>query len=63
MFSKWGAVMLHQVALVHGISMGGGAALMIPLKFSVVTEKTVSISILLEIIHLNPFWFCGVFNN
>ncbi|MCH82667.1 3-hydroxyisobutyryl-CoA hydrolase-like protein 5-like, partial [Trifolium medium] len=30
-----------QVALVHGISMGGGAALMIPLKFSVVTEKTV----------------------
>jgi len=43
--------------------MGGGAALMIPLKFSVVTEKTVSIYILLEIIHLNPFWFCGVFNN
>ncbi|CAL5202003.1 unnamed protein product [Lathyrus oleraceus] len=30
-----------QVALVNGISMGGGAALMIPLKFSVVTEKTV----------------------
>ncbi|KAL8512435.1 hypothetical protein ACS0TY_018781 [Phlomoides rotata] len=30
-----------QVALVHGISMGGGAALMIPMKFSVVTEKTV----------------------
>ncbi|KAG4935653.1 hypothetical protein JHK85_050572 [Glycine max] len=30
-----------QVALVHGISMGGGAALMVPLKFSVVTEKTV----------------------
>lgn len=30
-----------QVALVHGISMGGGAALMAPLKFSVVTEKTV----------------------
>nr|DAD37498.1 TPA_asm: hypothetical protein HUJ06_008139 [Nelumbo nucifera] len=32
-----------QVALVHGISMGGGAALMVPLKFSVVTEKTVGI--------------------
>nr|AFK44259.1 unknown [Lotus japonicus] len=30
-----------QVALVHGISMGGGAALMAPMKFSVVTEKTV----------------------
>ncbi|KAL4574118.1 hypothetical protein LXL04_020942 [Taraxacum kok-saghyz] len=30
-----------QVALVHGISMGGGASLMVPIKFSVVTEKTV----------------------
>ncbi|XP_020230536.1 3-hydroxyisobutyryl-CoA hydrolase-like protein 5 [Cajanus cajan] len=30
-----------QVALVHGISMGGGAAFLAPLKFSVVTEKTV----------------------
>ncbi|PON89715.1 Enoyl-CoA hydratase/isomerase, HIBYL-CoA-H type [Trema orientale] len=30
-----------QVALAHGISMGGGASLMVPLKFSVVTEKTV----------------------
>ncbi|KAF8413588.1 hypothetical protein HHK36_001579 [Tetracentron sinense] len=30
-----------QVALVHGIAMGGGATLMVPLKFSVVTEKTV----------------------
>ncbi|XP_030931339.1 3-hydroxyisobutyryl-CoA hydrolase-like protein 5 isoform X1 [Quercus lobata] len=30
-----------QVALVHGISMGGGASLMAPMKFSVVTEKTV----------------------
>ncbi|CAM8877209.1 unnamed protein product [Rhodiola kirilowii] len=29
------------VAIVHGISMGGGAALMVPMKFSVVTEKTV----------------------
>ncbi|KAK3019913.1 hypothetical protein RJ639_003140 [Escallonia herrerae] len=29
-----------QVALVHGISMGGGASLMVPMKFSVVTEKT-----------------------
>lgn len=29
------------VALVHGISMGGGASLMTPMKFSVVTEKTV----------------------
>ncbi|KAK2984931.1 hypothetical protein RJ640_017739, partial [Escallonia rubra] len=31
----------NQVALVHGISMGGGASLMVPMKFSVVTEKTV----------------------
>ncbi|XP_027064713.2 3-hydroxyisobutyryl-CoA hydrolase-like protein 5 isoform X1 [Coffea arabica] len=30
-----------QVALVQGISMGGGASLMVPLKFSVVTEKAV----------------------
>ncbi|PON35270.1 Enoyl-CoA hydratase/isomerase, HIBYL-CoA-H type [Parasponia andersonii] len=30
-----------QVALAHGISMGGGASLMVPLNFSVVTEKTV----------------------
>ncbi|KAJ4729001.1 3-hydroxyisobutyryl-CoA hydrolase-like protein [Melia azedarach] len=30
-----------QVALAHGISMGGGASLMAPMKFSVVTEKTV----------------------
>ncbi|KAL6144205.1 hypothetical protein ACLB2K_054900 [Fragaria x ananassa] len=30
-----------QVALVHGLSMGGGASLMVPMKFSVVTEKTV----------------------
>lgn len=29
------------VALVHGISMGGGASLMVPMKFSVVTEKAV----------------------
>ncbi|KAH9706085.1 3-hydroxyisobutyryl-CoA hydrolase-like protein 5 [Citrus sinensis] len=29
-----------QVALAHGITMGGGASLMVPLKFSVVTEKT-----------------------
>ncbi|XP_060209457.1 3-hydroxyisobutyryl-CoA hydrolase-like protein 5 [Lycium barbarum] len=29
------------VAIVHGISMGGGASLMAPMKFSVVTEKTV----------------------
>lgn len=32
-----------QVALVNGISMGGGASLMVPMMFSVVTEKTVSI--------------------
>ncbi|KNA19729.1 hypothetical protein SOVF_059110 [Spinacia oleracea] len=30
-----------QVSLVNGIAMGGGAALMVPMKFSVVTEKTV----------------------
>ncbi|XVF20949.1 hypothetical protein REPUB_Repub12eG0048000 [Reevesia pubescens] len=30
-----------QVALAQGISMGGGASLMVPMKFSVVTEKTV----------------------
>lgn len=29
------------VAIAHGISMGGGASLMVPMKFSVVTEKTV----------------------
>lgn len=30
-----------QVSLVHGISMGGGASLMAPMKFAVVTEKTI----------------------
>ncbi|XP_043699472.1 3-hydroxyisobutyryl-CoA hydrolase-like protein 5 [Telopea speciosissima] len=30
-----------QVALVNGICMGGGATLMVPMKFSVVTDKTV----------------------
>uniref|UniRef100_A0A1D1ZIR9 3-hydroxyisobutyryl-CoA hydrolase n=1 Tax=Anthurium amnicola TaxID=1678845 RepID=A0A1D1ZIR9_9ARAE len=30
-----------QVALVHGIVMGGGGALTVPSKFSVVTDKTV----------------------
>ncbi|GAB2233641.1 hypothetical protein Droror1_Dr00002868 [Drosera rotundifolia] len=30
-----------QVALVNGVCMGGGAALIVPAKFSVVTEKTV----------------------
>ncbi|KAG9153918.1 hypothetical protein Leryth_006024 [Lithospermum erythrorhizon] len=30
-----------QIALVNGIAMGGGASLMVPLMFSVVTEKTV----------------------
>lgn len=35
--------------------MGGGAALMVPLKFSVVTEKTVGTFILLEIIFPDPF--------
>ncbi|XP_059299065.1 3-hydroxyisobutyryl-CoA hydrolase-like protein 5 isoform X1 [Lycium ferocissimum] len=29
------------VALVHGMSMGGGASLMVPMRFSVVTENTV----------------------
>lgn len=29
------------VSLAHGIAMGGGASLMVPVKFSVVTEKTV----------------------
>uniref|UniRef100_M1D190 3-hydroxyisobutyryl-CoA hydrolase n=1 Tax=Solanum tuberosum TaxID=4113 RepID=M1D190_SOLTU len=29
------------VALVHGMSMGGGASLMTPMRFSVVTENTV----------------------
>lgn len=29
------------VALVHGLVMGGGASMVVPLKFSVVTEKTV----------------------
>ncbi|XP_074307765.1 3-hydroxyisobutyryl-CoA hydrolase-like protein 5 [Silene latifolia] len=30
-----------QVALVNGIAMGGGAALMVPINFSIVTDKTV----------------------
>ncbi|XVF81881.1 hypothetical protein PTKIN_Ptkin15bG0191400 [Pterospermum kingtungense] len=30
-----------QVALAQGITMGGGASLVVPMKFSVVTEKTV----------------------
>lgn len=33
-----------QVALVNGIAMGGGAAMAVPLKFTVVTEKTVRIT-------------------
>ncbi|XP_057796922.1 uncharacterized protein LOC131012956 isoform X1 [Salvia miltiorrhiza] len=31
---------MAKVALVHGISMGEGASLMVPMKFSVVTEKS-----------------------
>lgn len=46
----------HQVSLVHGISMGGGASLMVPMKFSVVTEKTVGIWSLLML--LNVFSVC-----
>ncbi|RWR88551.1 3-hydroxyisobutyryl-CoA hydrolase-like protein 5 [Cinnamomum micranthum f. kanehirae] len=34
-----------QVALVHGIVMGGGGSLTVPLKFSVVTEKTVMFAV------------------
>uniref|UniRef100_A0A2P2KWC4 3-hydroxyisobutyryl-CoA hydrolase n=2 Tax=Rhizophora mucronata TaxID=61149 RepID=A0A2P2KWC4_RHIMU len=30
-----------QVAVAHGIAMGGGASFLVPMKFSVVTEKTV----------------------
>lgn len=44
----------RQVSLVHGISMGGGASLMVPMKFSVVTEKTVSFS---YYIHPYVFYF------
>jgi hypothetical protein len=33
--------MFMQVALVNGLVMGGGAAMVAPLKFAVVTEKTV----------------------
>ncbi|XP_058068952.1 3-hydroxyisobutyryl-CoA hydrolase-like protein 5 [Magnolia sinica] len=33
-----------QVALVHGLVMGGGASLTAPLKFSAVTEKTEMVS-------------------
>ncbi|CAA7029227.1 unnamed protein product [Microthlaspi erraticum] len=32
---------ISKVSLVNGISMGGGASLKVPMKFSVVTEKTV----------------------
>lgn len=34
-----------QVALVNGLVMGGGAAMVAPLKFAVVTEKTVRINL------------------
>ncbi|KAI9080957.1 hypothetical protein K1719_037118 [Acacia pycnantha] len=36
-----------QVSLVHGISMGGGASFMVPMKFSIVTEKTLMIDMFL----------------
>ncbi|KAJ0971676.1 hypothetical protein J5N97_019635 [Dioscorea zingiberensis] len=32
---------INSVALVNGIAMGGGAAMAVPLKFTIVTEKTV----------------------
>jgi enoyl-CoA hydratase/carnithine racemase len=32
---------MEQVALVHGIVMGGGGAMVAPSKFSVVTENAV----------------------
>ncbi|XP_059663348.1 3-hydroxyisobutyryl-CoA hydrolase-like protein 5 isoform X3 [Cornus florida] len=45
--------MKPQVALVHGISMGGGASLMVPTKFSVVTEKTMLPELEKRLISLN----------
>ncbi|XP_057789171.1 uncharacterized protein LOC131006029 isoform X5 [Salvia miltiorrhiza] len=42
---------IHQtpkVALVHGISMGEGASLMVPMKFSVVTEKSKDLNTKIE---------------
>lgn len=51
LFTRYLAVgNLCQVALVNGISMGGGASLMVPLRFSVVTEKTVSSFMILSMI-------------
>jgi 3-hydroxyisobutyryl-CoA hydrolase len=35
------------VALVNGLVMGGGAAMVAPLKFAVVTEKTVCVTVCL----------------
>lgn len=51
LFTRYLAVgNLCQVALVNGISMGGGASLMVPMRFSVVTEKTVSSFMILSMI-------------
>lgn len=36
-----GVYYVSQVALANGIVMGGGSALVVPAKFSIVTEKTV----------------------
>lgn len=51
-----GYLLLSQVALVHGISMGGGASLMVPMKFSVVTEKSVSIPNYLVFVLYSGVW-------
>lgn len=37
-----------QVAIANGIVMGGGGAMVVPLKFSAVTEKTVGTAELLR---------------
>ncbi|KAF9588737.1 hypothetical protein IFM89_015174 [Coptis chinensis] len=42
-----------QVALAHGIVIGGGASLMVPMKFSVVTEKTNLLNLEKRLLELN----------
>ena len=55
------------MALVNGLVMGGGAAMVAPLKFAVVTEKTVCINstpyrpIIYKLIQLK-FSVCIYFN-
>lgn len=48
-------MILMQVALLNGITMGGGAAISIPGTFRVVTEKTVIYLSLCNFVLLSTF--------